>query len=191
MQGKYLIPNIELRVLPVTRSDTPINLHVIFDPDLDIECIKREFLRKLQMQYQGANFTADRNDLIALGRQYKSNESLDEFCAWQEGIGQFNISYDKVRDALSAPCLQGHFLIAVSNKSSDGNSGIQDSALRASRQEIYRMAHIIFPVTSMILHIFRQGLRFTGKSNKRLWKSKTMCFGIRCSFHSYYLSISQ
>ena len=144
LQGKYLIPNIELRVLPVTRSDTPINLHVIFDPDLDIECIKREFLRKLQMQYQGANFTADRNDLIALGRQYKSNESLDEFCAWQEGIGQFNISYDKVRDALSAPCLQGHFLIAVSNKSSDGNSGIQDSALRASRQEIYRMAHIIF-----------------------------------------------
>ena len=81
LQGKYLIPNIELRVLPVTRSDTPINLHVIFDPDLDIECIKREFLRKLQMQYQGANFTADRNDLIALGRQYKSNESLDEFCA--------------------------------------------------------------------------------------------------------------
>ena len=34
LQGKYLIPNIELRIIPVTSSETPINLHVLFDPDL-------------------------------------------------------------------------------------------------------------------------------------------------------------
>ena len=26
----YLVPNVELRILPVTSEDTPINLHIIF-----------------------------------------------------------------------------------------------------------------------------------------------------------------
>ena len=46
LQGKYLIPNIELRILPVTTSEVPINLHVLFDPELDASCIQREFLKK-------------------------------------------------------------------------------------------------------------------------------------------------
>lgn len=143
IQGKCLIPNIELRILPVTANETPINLHVLFDPALDIDCIKREFLRKLQFHYHGANFSCEKSDLIALGRQYKSDPALEEENAWREGIGQFNVSYDSVRTALAVPCLKGHFIIAVSNKSTDGNSGIQDSSLRANRQEIYRMADII------------------------------------------------
>ena len=144
LRDKYLIPNIELRILPVTGSDIPINIHVLFDPDLEISCIQREFLRKLELQYNGSTFTALNEDLIILGRQYKNAPSLDDSIARQEGIGQFNIPYTQVRDALTSPCLAGHFIVAVSNKSTDGNSGIQESALRANRQEIYRLAHIIF-----------------------------------------------
>src|SRR5258708_39721642 len=29
-----LLPNVELRTLPVTRIETPINIHVIFDPEI-------------------------------------------------------------------------------------------------------------------------------------------------------------
>ena len=144
LQGKYLIPNIELRILPVTTSEVPINLHVLFDPELDVSCIQREFLKKLSFTYGGATFTAETDDLIALGRQYKNTPALDKQIAWQEGINQFNIPYSQISEALKSPCLAGHFIVGVSNKSTDGNSGIQDSALRANRQEIYRLAHIIF-----------------------------------------------
>lgn len=144
LQGKFLIPNIELRILPVTASETPINLHVLFDPELEIACIQREFLKKLTLRYRGSTFTAETNDLIALGRQYKDSPALEEPSAWREGINQFNVPYGQISEALKSPCLAGHFVVAVSNKSTDGNSGIQESALRANRQEIYRLAHIIF-----------------------------------------------
>lgn len=146
LQGKYLIPNIELRILPVTTSEVPINLHVLFDPELDISCIRREFLKKLTFTYRGSTFTAETDDLVALGYLYSDMPKSDSNnpTAWRSGINQFNIPYSQISEALKSPCLAGHFIVGVSNKSTDGNSGIQDSALRANRQEIYRLAHIIF-----------------------------------------------
>lgn len=141
---KYLIPNIELRIVPVTGSNTPINLHVLFDPELELECINREFLNNLKFQYNGSTYSATYNDLVELGRCYRNDRTLEEGCAHKEGIGQFSVPYSMVKDALAAPCLSGHYLVGVSNKSNDGNSGLSESALRATRQEIYRMSDFIF-----------------------------------------------
>ena len=42
--GKTILPNVELRITPVTRQETPINIHVIFNPELSIDLIDREFI---------------------------------------------------------------------------------------------------------------------------------------------------
>ena len=145
LAGKTLLPNIELRITPVTDRNIPINLHIIFDPSIDTSIIEREFLQKLTFQYNGSNYSLLNDNLIALGQAINANTTIDEVTARKVAIRQLNIPYTDVRDVLKqSTALQGSFLVAVSNSSNDGNSGIQESALRTTRCEIYRMADIIF-----------------------------------------------
>lgn len=141
--NKTLIPNVELRILPVTQKDTPINIHVLFNPSLSADVIEREFLQCIKFKYKGSEYSCLPKDLIALGRAYKGQD-LDEKIAKKEGISQFNLSYNELHDVLKKDCLRNDIIVAVSNSSKDGNSGIQHSSLAATRQEIYRMSDIIF-----------------------------------------------
>ena len=144
LQKQYLIPNVELRILPVTSTDTPINLHVLFDPNLDENVIKRDFFNKLKFDYAGSSYLCTRSDIIELGRKFENNSNLAEDSAYKRGINQFNISFSAVKEALQSNSLYNKFLVGVSNSRNDGNSGIQDSALSAVREEIYRLSDFIF-----------------------------------------------
>jgi predicted ATPase len=144
MKGKLLLPNVELRILPVTSSDTPINLHILFDNKLKYEDIEREFFRQLNFSYAGSKYACVRSDLITLGRAYKNDESMDESQAYKEGVGQYNVPFSDIKTILSSDFLKGHCLVGVSNHSKDGSSGIQHSALAATRREIYRLSDFIF-----------------------------------------------
>ncbi len=154
LEGKYLIPNVELRILPVTQKDIPINLHVLFNPILTTETIEREFFQCLKFRYLGNEYSCLKRDLIALGRAYKKNASLEEKSAKKEGISQFNISYDTLWEIVNKPSLRESVIIAVSNSNRDGNSGIQHSSLAATRQEIYRMSDIIFSANDNDIQYF-------------------------------------
>ena len=149
-----LIPNIELRILPVTQKDTPINIHVLFDPNLPKDTIEREFFQCLKFKYLDNEYSCLKRDLIALGRAYKHNEDLEEECAKKEGISQFNVSYADLNSIIKKPSLHDHVILAVSNSNRDGNSGIQHSSLAATRQEIYRMSHIIFSANDKDVRFF-------------------------------------
>lgn len=144
LANKTLIPNIELRLLPVTQDYIPINIHVLFDPGLTAEVIKREFLQCMKFPYKGNEYSCLTQDLIALGRAYKDDNFLVEDVAKNEGISQFNISYDSLSKILNKKSLKDKVIVAVSNSNKDGNSGIKHSSLAATRQEIYRMSDIIF-----------------------------------------------
>ena len=154
LENKTLIPNIELRILPVTQKDTPINIHVIFDPDLPIDTIEREFFQCLKFTYLGSEYSCLKRDLIALGRAYKQDRDLAEECAKKEGISQFNVSYVDLNSIIKKTSLRDHVVLAVSNSSRDGNSGIQHSSLAATRQEIYRMSDIIFSANDKDVQFF-------------------------------------
>nr|WP_320118472.1 hypothetical protein [uncultured Marinifilum sp.] len=143
LRNKYLIPNVELRILPVTQRDTPINIHVLFNPE-KVNILEREFFRKLKFSYRGADYSCIKSDLIELGRAYKNDPNLDEESAKKEGIGQFNVPFEKIREILEGNILDGEYIIGVSNSNKDGNSGIQHSSLAATREEIYRMSDFIF-----------------------------------------------
>lgn len=152
--NKTLIPNVELRILPVTQKDTPINIHVLFDPNLPVDTIEREFFQCLKFTYLDNEYSCLSRDLIALGRAYKNNGELEENCAKKEGISQFNVSYDALCKIVNKPSLRNYVILAVSNSNRDGNSGIQHSSLAATRQEIYRMSDIVFSANDNDIQYF-------------------------------------
>ncbi len=152
--GKFIIPNVELRITPVTDSNTPINLHILFDPALAKEVIERDFFQKCEFLYNSVKYTATRSQLISLGKQFKNNSNLDDDAAWKSGIAQFVVSYDKVFECLNASSLRGHYLLGVSNSNQDGNSGIRSCSLEQTRKEIYRHCHFIFSSNQQDVNFF-------------------------------------
>ncbi len=149
-----IIPNIEIRVLPVTGSSTPINLHCIFNPKIDGE-IETRFLNKLNFQYNESNYGANRIDLVRLGRAYSGNGSLGDDEAFQTGLDQYVISVDDLRGLFQKDSkLRDDTIIVVSNKTTDGVSGItqhadfftaqNQSQLDATRRAIYQFSDAIF-----------------------------------------------
>lgn len=150
---RLIIPNIEARMTPVAHN-APINIHFLFDPDFDDQ-IESQFLANLRFKKQDDTFCATKSDLIRLGRAYKANPTLSERIAYKEGIGQFILEPDSIREVFkSKPFLRDKVIIAVCNKSGDGVSGARchcdyltesgGSQLQETTDSIYQMADMIF-----------------------------------------------
>ena len=140
----FLLPNVELRILPVTSEDTPINLHIIFSPEI-VDELDSKFFSSLEYSYQEEVYKCIRGDLIKLGRKYKNDSTLQENIAYRDGIEQFKSSFDKIKEIITKDkLLQEKSVVVVPNRSGDGASGIQHSSLAATREGIYRFAHCIF-----------------------------------------------
>lgn len=152
-QFEMIIPNIELRILPVTASATPINLHCLFNPSIESE-IEDRFLSKLSFRHTTTNYSASRQSLIRLGRAISNDQFLADESAITKGIEQFVISIDSLRQVFDQDQdLRKNTIIVVSNKSNDGLTGIvkhedffieSGSQLDATRQSIYQLSDAIF-----------------------------------------------
>jgi len=151
---ELILPNIEVRVLPVTGSSTPINLHCIFNPVIDKE-IETRFLSKLKFDFSGSNYSAKKEELIRLGKALPGNGSLDINAALKAGINQYVISMESLREVFEKDRkLRDNTIIVVSNKSTDGVSGIRkhsdffiengSTQLDATRWSIYQFSDAIF-----------------------------------------------
>lgn len=139
-----LLPNVEMRILPVTDSSTPINLHFLFSPDIADE-LDGKFFSHLTFQYSGERFNCTHSGLVGLGRKYRRDVGLEEGAAFAAGVEQFKTDVEKLSEILRGDeVLTRNSLVVVSNSNRDGNSGIQHSSLASIRQEIYRFAHMIF-----------------------------------------------
>ncbi|ALU26594.1 TrlF family AAA-like ATPase [Myroides odoratimimus] len=139
-QFDLILPNIELRITPVTNDNRKINLHIIPNTEvLNIDEIER-FLYKFE--FGPDKLTCKREDLIQLGRKANSGYSEEE--AFKKGLNEFAISYDKffeIYNSLSDR-IRENILIGVSNNSGDGASGIKD--IQGIREIIYSGVHFIF-----------------------------------------------
>lgn len=145
LKGKFLLPNVELRIYPVTDKSKLINIHAIFDPSLDVEDIEREFFRQLQFTYNSASYSCIDNDLAKLGRIVKNNQNMSDDVAIKKGIDAFAVSYEALKDVIDKDFFKGHIIIALSNGSKDGVTGIlnQEGNMQPLRKEITRMSDII------------------------------------------------
>ena len=145
LQGKLILPNVEMRIHPVTGKGAQINIHAIFDPALDKSSLEREFFRQLQFSYKDASYSCIESDLIQLGRVVSNNDNLPDDDAVKCGINVFTVSPNELKKVVEKDFFKGHIIIALSNSSNDGASGIlrQDGSLQPLREEITRMADII------------------------------------------------
>lgn len=153
-QFDLVIPNIEIRVLPVTGSATPINLHCLFNPAIDTEVGSR-FLGKLKFTNSKSSYSATREELIRFGKDHTNDTNLDAEAAYKKGVEQYVISLDSLQQLFkSDPTLRENTIIVVSNKSTDGVTGIikheeffinkNESQLDATRQSFYQFSDAIF-----------------------------------------------
>ena len=91
---KLILPNVEMRIQPIA-NDSPINIHLIFNPDI-IESVEDRFFSRIKFIYGTTNFSASRSELIRLGKTISSE--LDDDSAYRKGIEQFVPSFDKIQE---------------------------------------------------------------------------------------------
>lgn len=145
-----ILPNIELRILPAA-TETPINLHVIFDPALSIDIIENRFLSYLKYKHNNTPYSATKSSLVQLGKAIDSTIT-DDFCAEKKALEQYVVNLSDLQDLFNNDKkLREKALIIISNKSTDGASGVgnpsintDSSDLTTLREELYKFADAIF-----------------------------------------------
>jgi len=138
------LPNIEFRLINNTIKGIAINIHLIVDPTIAL-LVKSKLFPRLKFRYNGNDFTCTRSDLIHLGRTYRNDPTLEEKTAFREGANQFKVNIEELRSTLeSNNDFIGKYLIVLPNSNRDGNSGLREENLKATREELYRFADCIF-----------------------------------------------
>ena len=145
-----ILPNIELRILPAA-TEAPINLHCIFDPSLSTDIIENRFLSKLKYIYGNTPYSATNSSLINLGKTIDST-IVSDFAAEKKALEQYVVNLTDLQELFNNDEeLRERTVILISNKSTDGASGVGNSAtvsdvsdLTSLREELYKFADAIF-----------------------------------------------
>ena len=150
IKNTFLLPNVELRILPATGSGSLINIHCLFNPD-------KSFLVTLENDFFGSLETAgghkmNKSGIISSGKSLEPN--LDDQQAYRKGIECFHLDTSKLISLFDAkPSLKDNCIIAVANSSHDGASALQEhyklfenenGSLDAVRRSIYKLSDAIF-----------------------------------------------
>lgn len=149
---KLVFPNVELRMTPIA-SDSPINIHCLFDPSI-VEELEGRFFANLKFEYNHNKYSATKSELIRLGHDFQREQSLSDEEALKIGLSQYVISLETLSDVFKYnPQLKEKTIIVVSNSSSDGASGLRThsdyflgdiSQLEATRRSIYQLSDMVF-----------------------------------------------
>ncbi len=135
-----ILPNIEMRISPVTGNNRKINLHLIPNMEtLSIDDVER-FLYKFEIGND--NLTCKESDLIKWGKNIDPKFSNEQ--AFKRGLNEFYITYEKFFETLNnqSETFRKNVLVGVSNNSNDGASGIKD--IQGIRNIIYQGVDFIF-----------------------------------------------
>lgn len=149
---KLVFPNVELRMTPIA-SDSPINIHCLFDPSIVGE-LEGRFFANLKFEYNHNKYSATKSELIRLGYDFQRDQSLNDEEALKIGLSQYVISLETLSDVFKYnPQLKEKTIVVVSNSSSDGASGLRThsdyflgdiSQLEATRRAIYQLSDMVF-----------------------------------------------
>lgn len=142
---KLILPNVEMR-LTLTAQESPVNIHMIFDPCI-VDALEARFFGKLSFKYGDTTFSATKSELIRFGKLMDNSSTNEQ--AEKIGAEQFLVDFHALQGLFeNDKDLRKHTIIAVANSSTDGASGIgkrgggsQTSALRKS---LYHFVDAIF-----------------------------------------------
>ncbi len=142
-----IFANIELRLPTATKSDHPVNIHLLVSPvDPNHVDETRRFLRTLKFSSGRESYVCDPPDLIRLGKAHDPSIT-DERAALTAGTNLFKVSLENLKQSLEeSGWAQRNIIIGVAAGSTDGTSGVRDAggSLEAVRVEIERLARVIF-----------------------------------------------
>ncbi len=147
----FLLPNVELRILPVTGKERLINIHCIFNPTY-VPFLENDFFGSLTCKSNGKDVKMNKQGFIELGRN--ANPGLDESAAYKKGIELFAISHEQLYNVFDLNSnMRENTLIVVSNSRNDGTSGLRQhydmfegetGNLDEVRKTIYTLSDCIF-----------------------------------------------
>lgn len=122
----FVIPNVELRMSPVTGESKPINIHCLFNPKIEKE-IEERFFSNLVFRYKDSSYNATKESFIRLGRALSQGEINNEG-AEKKGRSQYVISFDNLQRVFdNDKDLRENTIIVVAN-GNDGVSGLRNHA---------------------------------------------------------------
>jgi len=146
----FLLPNVELRILPATDSGGLINIHCLFNPDDGfLGALENDFFGSLEDS--GGN-KMNRLGLISLGKE--GDSTLNDIAAYKKGVEEYHLEPSKlIKLFKDKPGLKENVIIAVSNSNKDGASALQEhyklfenetGSLDAVRSNIYKLSDAVF-----------------------------------------------
>ena len=139
-----IFPNVEMRLDAAAKSGF-INLHLLVSPqDPDHVQELARILSRLTFSAFEDRFVCTRDELIRLGKRAKP-DIRDEHAALRKGATQFKVSFTELTDVIrQSAWAKQNILVAVAGGSGDGTSGLREGADATLRQEIEKLAHVIF-----------------------------------------------
>ena len=148
-----ILPNVELRMLPVTDRGKLVNIHCIFNPSF-VDSLENDFFALIKHSGGiGKDYLMNRKGFIDLGRSLDS--ALEDEAAYKKGVGNFVVSHGDLKKLLENNSnFRENVIIVVSNSNNDGVSGFQkhydlfeDSdpgSLDGVRKSIYCISQAVF-----------------------------------------------
>ncbi|MCY7008785.1 hypothetical protein OCK72_09125 [Fusobacterium simiae] len=172
-----LIPNIELRIAPVTGKKRLINIHCLFSPNRLSE-LSDHFFSEMKC----GNHKMTETGIIELGRTYLEDSNNKEEM-YKKGIEVFFVNIEDLEKAKNY--FKDDLLIGVSNSSCDGVSGIKGheefynkeyGSIEEIQRRIYSISDFIFSANP------NDREYFLGKKNG-LEEVEKRCKGVKACFH--------
>lgn len=143
---ELIFPNVEIRLGVGTGSGSAVNAHLLISPD-DPDHVEeaRRFLSSLTFEAKKETYRCAREDLIRLGQAH-DKDATDEKQALEVGTNQFKTTTADLKKAIGgSEWAEKNILVAVAATTGSGTSGMQgDASMAATRQEIERLAEVIF-----------------------------------------------
>jgi ABC-type lipoprotein export system ATPase subunit len=149
----FILPNVELRMMPSTNSGRLVNIHCLFNPEF-LGFIENDFFGSIEYSAGTATkFKMNRQGMIGLGKSLDS--SLNEEVAYKKGLANFVVSHGDLQALYdNNKNFRNNVVIVVSNSNNDGASAFQqhydlfenntESQLDAVRKSIYCISHAVF-----------------------------------------------
>lgn len=149
----YIVPNVELRMMPATDSGRLVNIHCLFNPEF-ISSMENDFFGSIEYSAgSGSKYKMNHQGMITLGKSLDRN--LDDDAAYKKGLNTFVVSHSDLQRLYDENSnFRENVIIVVSNSSNDGASAFQqhydlfendaESQLDAVRKSIYCLSDAIF-----------------------------------------------
>lgn len=146
-----IVPNVELRMLPVTDRGSLVNIHCIFNPAI-VSTLDNKFFTSIDCSDGKTTHKMNRQGLVDFGRSFDA--TLDNAAAYKKGVDNFYVDQAKLQALLTDEVFSENTIVAVSNSKNDGASGFQEhyslfedkdpGSLDGVRRAIYSISQAVF-----------------------------------------------